>query len=339
MTTDTTAGHSVTPAAAYVDPGRHEVERRAVFGREWTAVGSAAQVAAHGAYLATPLAGFPLVVVNDGGSLRAFHNICRHRAGPLVTDGSGSCGRLVCRYHGWSYALDGRLTSARDFGTEVGPDGFSLVPAHVATWRGLLFVALEPEEPDLPAWLGPVAGRSAPFPMETFEVTHRSHHDLAANWKVYAENYQEGYHIPLVHPGLNRQIDASRYEVETSGSSAVHTAPTRDGAVTEGAWLWRFPGFALNLYPSGMCVESFWPTGPTSTRVEYTFSFAPGTPVGEIDGAVRSSVGILDEDRTICEAVQRNLTSGLARPGILSPRHEAGVALVQRLVADAVARA
>ena len=339
MTTDTTAGPTVTPATAYVDPDRHAVERRVVFGRHWTAIGPAAQVAAPGAFLAASVAGFPLVVVNDGGSLHAFHNVCRHRAGPLVDDGAGTCGRFVCRYHGWSYALDGRLTSARDFGAEVEPDAFSLVPAHVATWRGLLFVALEPEEPDLATWLGPVVGHSAAFAMETFEVTHRSTHDIVANWKVYAENYQEGYHIPLVHPGLNRQIDASRYEVETVGSTAVHTAPTRDGAVTDGAWLWRFPGFALNLYPSGMCVESFWPTGPASTRVEYTFSFAPGTPRDEVEGAVAGSVGVLDEDRVICEAVQRNLASGLARQGVLSPRHEGGVALVQRLVADAVARA
>ena len=167
-------------------------------------------------------------------------------------------------------------------------------------------------------------------------MTHRSSHDLAANWKVYAENYQEGYHIPLVHPGLNRQIDASRYEVVVDGAATVHAAPTRDGAATDGAWLWRFPGLALNLYPAGMCLESYWPTGPVSTRVEYTFAFAPGTPDDEMDGAVASSLAILDEDRVICEAVQRNLASGLARPGVLSPRHEAGVALVQRLVAAAV---
>ena len=123
------------------------------------------------------------------------------------------------------------------------------------------------------------------------------------------------------------------------GPATVHRAPTRDGAVTDGAWLWRFPGLALNLYPSGMCLESYWPTGPTSTRVEYTFCFAPGTPPEEAEASVTSSVAILDEDRTICEAVQRNLGSGLARPGVLSPRHEAGVALVQALVADALAGA
>ena len=339
MSSDTIRRRTVTDATAYVDPARYEDERRAVFAREWTSVGAASRVAAPGTYLSVWVAGFPLVVVNDGGTLRAHQNICRHRSGPLVDDGSGSCGRFVCRYHGWAYALDGTLTSARDFGEEVDPADFSLTSASVATWRGLLFVAGDPTVPDFEEWLGPVARHSANFPMESFEVTHRSSHDLAANWKVYAENYQEGYHIPLVHPGLNRQIDSSRYEVVVNGPATVHRAPTRDGAVTDGAWLWRFPGLALNLYPSGLCLESYWPTGPTSTRVEYTFCFAPGTPADEAEGSVNSSVAILDEDRAICESVQRNLASGLARPGILSPRHEAGVAQVQALVDDALARA
>jgi choline monooxygenase len=333
--TDTAA---LPAARTYVDPDRYEAERRVVFARQWTAVGATVAVASPGDYLSAWVAGYPLVVVNDAGTLRAFHNVCRHRAGPLVDDESGTCTRFVCRYHGWAYALDGRLTSARDFGAEVDSGEYSLIPAHVADWRGLLFVALDPVESDLARWLGPVADHAAAFPLESFGVTHHSTHDLAANWKVYAENYQEGYHIPLVHPGLNRQIDATRYEVDVDGSASVHRAPTRDGAVTDGAWLWRFPGLALNLYPSGMCLESFWPTGPTSTRVEYTFCFAADTPVEEAERAVAGSVAILDEDRAICEAVQRNLASGLARPGVLSPRHEAGVALVQSLVADALDR-
>jgi len=336
VTVETDPAATVLGTAAYVDPARYEAERLAVFAREWTAVGTASLVAAPGSYLSVLVAGFPLVVVNDGGTLRAFPNVCRHRSGPLVDEASGTCGRFVCRYHGWAYALDGTLTSARDFGAEVDPADFSLTAASVATWRGLLFVAVDPAVPDLGEWLGPVARHSTAFPMEEFEVTTRSSHELAANWKVYAENYQEGYHIPLVHPGLHRQIDSTRYEVEIDGRATVHRAPTRDGAVTNGAWLWRFPGLALNLYPSGMCLESYWPTGPTSTRVEYTFCFAPGTPVAEAEASVASSVAILDEDRTICEAVQRNLGSGLARPGVLSPRHEAGVALVQALVTDAL---
>ena len=333
MTTDASA---VPEARTYSDPDRYEAERRAIFARQWTAIGAVDQLTAPGAYVSTWVAGYPLMVANDDGVLRAFQNVCRHRASPLVDEGSGTCGRLVCRYHSWAYALDGRLASARDFGAEVAAADFSLLPAHVAAWRGLLFVALDPIEPDLDVWLGSVTEHCATFPLESFQVTHSSRHDLAANWKVYAENYQEGYHIPLVHPGLNRTVDAARYDVEIDGAATVHNAPTRDGSVTVGAWLWRFPGFALNLYPSGMCIESYWPTGPTSTRVEYTFCFAPGTPAVEAEAAVASSVTTLDEDRVICEAVQRNLASGLARPGVLRPRHETGVALVQTLTADAI---
>jgi choline monooxygenase len=326
------------PASAYVDPQRHQAERGAIFAREWMALGDGARLTQPGAYLATVVAGYPIVVVNDGGDLRGYHNVCRHRSGPLVWDGEGSCRSFVCRYHGWAYGLDGTLLSARDFGGQVPTEECSLRPISVAAWRGLLFACLDPDAPTVLEWLGPMVEHSRSFPMEEFVPTSRSSHDLATNWKVYAENYQEGYHIPLVHPGLNRQVDASSYHVEIVGEACLHSAATRDGSATSGAWWWRFPGFALNLYENGMSLESFWPTGPETTRVEYTFFFAPGTPDEEMQRAVESSVGILEEDRRICDALQRNLASGLAVPGPLSPRHEDGVALVQALVERAVSQ-
>lgn len=325
------------PASAYVDPERHERERRAVFARQWIAIGDDERLTEPGGYVATVVAGYPVVVVNDGGTLRGFHNVCRHRAGPLAWDGAGSCRSLVCRYHGWSYSLAGDLLSARDFGAEVRAADYPLLGVAVATWRGLCFVNLDGQAPALTGWLGAVVERCSGFDMESMSVVHRSGHDLAANWKVYAENYQEGYHIPLVHPGLHRQIDSSAYRVEVLDEVTVHSAPTRDGAVTDGAWLWRFPGFALNLYRTGMSLETYWPTGPTATRVEYTFFSSPDAPAGDAEAAVDNSVRVLDEDRVICEAVQRNLASGVSRPPVLSPRHEDGVALVHALVEQALA--
>ena len=326
------------PASAYVDPERYQRERRAVFAREWTAVGDTRQLADPGAYLALEVAGYPVIVVNDAGTLRGFHNVCRHRAGPLAWDGTGTCRSLVCRYHGWSYDLAGELRSARDFGAEVDAAELALIPVAVATWRGLLFVNLDGTAPPLSEWLGPVVGRCGPWAMEGFRPFHRSSHDIAANWKVYAENYQEGYHIPLVHPGLHRQVESSRYRVDLDGPVAFHSAPARDGSVTTGEWLWRFPGFALNLYHRGMSLETYWPTGPTGTRVRYTFFASADCPDEEAEATVANSVTILDEDRVICEAVQRNLASGSSRSAVLSPRHEGGVALVHDLVAEALAR-
>ncbi len=337
-TSDETAAAGSGPApSTYVDPAAFEAERRAIFAREWIAVGDAGRLDRPGSYLAIAVAGYPVLVVNDEGRLRAFHNVCRHRSGPLVWDGDGVCRSLVCRYHGWSYNLRGELVSARDFGADVADGDISLVGMSVDSWRGLLFVNLDRDAPPLPEWLGAVVAQCAPWDMENLQVFHRSGHDMAANWKVYAENYQEGYHIPLVHPGLHRQIDSSRYEVELVGPVTIHSAPARDGSITSGAWLWRFPGFALNLYHRGMSLESYWPTGPTSTRVEYTFFAAPDAPDDEARATVENSVRVLDEDRVICEAVQRNLASGLSRSPFLSPRHERGVAQVHQLVERALA--
>lgn len=324
------------PPSAYVDPERYERERLSIFAKEWIAIGDAAQLERPGAYLALTVANYPIVLVNDDGLLRGFHNVCRHRAGPMVWDGSGTCRSFVCRYHGWAYGLNGTLKSARDFGGPLPTEELSLHAVTVAEWRGLLFVNLDASPTPLLTWLGVLAPQSEAFDLEGFVVSHRSSHELSTNWKVYAENYQEGYHIPLIHPSLNKQVDSARYHVEVVGSASIHSAPTRDGSVTNGAWLWRFPSLALNIYRSGMCLESFWPTGPVTTRVEYTFFFAADTSDEEAEAAVDSSIRILEEDRKICESVQRNLASGIYRPQVLSPRHEVGVQLVHSLVTRAL---
>jgi choline monooxygenase len=328
---------TMLPADAYCDEGVYERERTAIFAREWLYVADASQLAGHGDYVATVIAGYPLLIVNDGASLRGHLNVCRHRGGPLAWDGEGNCKVLVCRYHGWSYALDGTLQTARDFGADdLREAAISLPAVRVETWRGLAFANLDPGAAHLLEWLGGFAEACEAYPLESFVPARRSSHLIAANWKVYAENYQEGYHIPLVHPGLNRQIDARRYEVEVRDGYCVHSAPTRDGSVTSGAWLWKFPGLALNVYPDGMCVESYAPTGAGTTQVNYAFFFAEGTPADESEAAIASSDQILEEDRVICEAVQRNYASGAYRGGVLSPRHERGVAYVQERVGQAL---
>ena len=330
---------TILSASAYYDTELHAREREAVFAREWLFIAHADQLAEHGAYVATTIAGYPLLLINDNGAFRGHVNVCRHRGGPLVWDGDGSCKVLVCRYHGWSYALDGTLQSARDFGDDsLEVASISLAPVRVETWRNLVFANLDADAPPLIDWLGGFARECDAFPIESFRVSRVSSHPLAANWKVYAENYQEGYHIPLVHPGLNRQVDARKYEVDVRDGYCVHRAPARDGAVTAGVWLWRFPSLALNVYPDGMCIESYAPTAAASTQVNYVFCFAEGTPADEVEASIASSDAILEEDRIICEAVQRNYESGAYAGGLLSPRFENGVEYVQSMVLRALER-
>jgi choline monooxygenase len=256
-----------------------------------------------------------------------------------VWDRAGRCGNLVCRYHGWAYDLEGRLRSARDFGEVDGfdPEAFTLPPARVDTWRGLVFVNLDLEAGSLLDWLGTLAPACDGFPIETYRWHSRAVHPVRANWKTYGDNYGEGYHIPTIHPALNRAVDSRRYEVVVGdgGRWTEHRVPTRGEAPTVGRWLFRFPNLALNLYPSGMNVERWVPRGPGHTDVVFEYFFAPGREA-EAAASMASSAEIMREDLEICEAVQRNLEAGVYQAGLLSPRHEDGLAAVHRLVREAV---
>ena len=329
------------PASMYRDPAVYEHERVGIFGREWLVFARVEQLTAPGACVAASVAGYPIVVVVDrDGGLRGFHNVCRHRAGPLVDDGVGRASGFVCRYHGWSYDTSGRLLNARDFDTEpaveLDPDAFSLFPVAVERWRNLVFVNLDATAAladDLSAFFA----EADPFPIESFRFGGTVSHDLACNWKTYVDNYLEGYHIPFVHPALNREIDARRYTVTVGDRYCRHTAPTRDGAVNAGRWLFRWPNLALNLYPNAMVVERMLPTGPHATRIVYDYFFSD-LEDPDNDDVIRISKTVVEEDRAIVEAVQRNLDAGVYDRGLLSPRHEAGVHQFQQLVRDALAR-
>jgi len=329
---------STLPATMYTDPSVYDRERRAVFARQWQLAGFRAHLRRPGDYVRHDFAGWTIVVaVQEDGGLRAFHNVCRHRAGPLVTDDRGHAASFVCRYHGWAYALDGCLRAARDFGDEeLDLDALGLVRVHVDEWRGLVFVNLDADARPLAEDHGAFFDAAADQPLEAFTYSHRLVHRVAANWKVYCDNYGEGYHVPLVHPELNREIVAKEYRVEVGDHFCEHSAPARDGAINAGRWLWRYPNLALNVYPGGMNVERFVPAGPSDTYVVYDYFFRDLDAAAENAEVVRIGCEIMDEDREICEAVQRNLESGVYDTGVLSPRHENGVAAFQQWVRESL---
>jgi choline monooxygenase len=327
-------------ARTYHDGGTYERERRAVFGREWQLVGYRTALRDTGDFVQSTFAGWSIVVVvHTDGTLRAFHNVCRHRAGPLVVDDAGRCQSFVCRYHGWSYDLDGGLRSAREFGdSDFDPSAFGLWPVAVDEWCGLVFVNLDADAVALDDDLGAFFAACDGLPLERFTFGEHVEHEVAANWKTYADNYMEGYHIPLVHPGLQREVDAKRYRVDVGDHFCIHSVPTRDGAVNAGRWLWRYPNLALNVYPEGMNIERIVPTGPRSTRVVYDYFFLDPDATEANRAIVTMGNQVLAEDQIICEQVQRNLEAGMYETGRLSPRHENGVAAFQRWVRDSLER-
>ncbi len=329
-------------ASLYRDPALFAFERKAVFGRSWLFMGHQSELAREGDVLTATIAGFPLIVVRTAKGIKGFHNVCRHRAGPLFDEERGNCGSaLTCKYHGWVYTLEGRLRSARDFGATAGfdPRDYGLFELKVETWRGFVFVNVEHEAPALATLIAPLDSRVGKRDLAGLVHTDRRTHDIACNWKVYVENYLEGYHIPLVHPQLNAEVDATKYEVTVEDGVCFHAAPPKitDG-IYDGLWAFVLPGLGVNVYEHGLMMERMVPLELAGTRLIYDFYLKPDVAADPFkrQQIISTSAIVTGEDKWICERVQTNIEAGIYQEGVLSPRHEAGVAWFQRFVAEAL---
>lgn len=328
------------PADWYADPGAWARERKAIFAKSWHFVTHQSALPEPGSWRAETLAGYPVVVVRDeAGALRGFHNVCRHRAGPLTEGEEGRCEEaLVCRYHGWRYTFDGRLRLARDFGTaaDFDPREFSLWPVRVETWRGLVFANLDADAAPLASLLAPLDRRVGDADWSNLHIAARRSHDLCCNWKTYVENYLEGYHVPLLHPSLDAEVDSSRYAVRMEGAIAIHEVPMRDPSpVYNGLWAWAWPNVAFNVYARGLMMERMSPIDHARTRLDYLYLMPEGETVSEQTMAMSDAV--LAEDKFVVERVQQNLDAGIYQVGRLSPKHEGCIAAFQRMVREALA--
>ncbi|MGH7663139.1 MAG: aromatic ring-hydroxylating oxygenase subunit alpha [Gemmatimonadaceae bacterium] len=337
------AGAATIPSRLYTDPVYFELERERIFGRTWQLAGRREQVSAPGEFMTADIAGEPVVVVRDGETLRGFHNVCLHRAGP-VAHGCGKRQTLQCRYHGWTYNLRGELLHAPEMeGVERFHRGdMHLAPVRVDSWGPLVFVNLDLKAPPLAEFLEDIPVRAGSFGAEQMRYVMRKEYVLACNWKVYVDNYLEGYHIPVVHPGLHHEIDYDQYSVEPHRYYSVQHAPLRpvtgataerkyvpDGEAEQAQYYWLFPNIMLNVYLGQLQTNVVLPLGHDRTAVifEWFASNPPTDPATDERWTrlVAFSDEIQDEDVAICEIVQRNLHSRVYDRGRYSVKRERGV--------------
>ena len=320
------------PAPWYTSPEVAGAERDRIFSRNWLIVGLAEQVSKPGQFLTAEIAGMPLLVVRDqAGVLRAFFNVCRHRAALVMTEPCGHTTRLRCRYHGWTYDLAGQLRGTPEFdGVEdFHRDQNGLQELTVATWGPWVAVHAGQPKISFAEWLDPLPAR-AESGMASLVFVNRREYTLQCNWKVYVDNYLDGgYHVNSIHPALAGMLDYTQYRIETFGRSSVQTSPltTDGGSVRRGqAQYWYvFPNFMMNLYDGLMDTNTVLPLGPDRCRVIFDFYFATSGPPA--DPTFREqSLAVADriqlEDLAICEDVQRGLASGAYKPGRYSVRRE-----------------
>ena len=339
---------STIPGPWYTDGRIAELERRAVFGRSWQAVGRVDQVEAPGAYLTAEVGGEPVVVVRGGdGDLRAFFNVCRHHAAAVITEPCGRAERLRCPYHGWTYGLDGQLASTPELDGISGFDraASGLVPVAVATWEQLVLVHLDPDPPALADQLGELVPQAAALGIGALTFVERREWELACNWKVFVDNYLDGgYHVPFLHRGLNSVLSFKDYTIECFERACLQSSPIvpRGGEAATAAvrtgralYYWIYPNLMLNWYEGYLDTNLVVPLGVDRMKVIFDFYFADVSEAARERNrqSIEVSGRIQDEDQAICESVQRGLGSRAYHAGRLAPRREAGEHLFHRLLA------
>jgi choline monooxygenase len=344
------------PARLYTDHNIFDVEREKIFSRTWQVVGHASQVAKPGDYFTTELVGEPLLCARgEDGTLRGFYNVCRHRAGPAA-EGCGSRKLFRCGYHGWTYDLDGTLISATEIEGVNGfqPEDFALVPVRTEEWFNLVFVNLDPQAPPLRQVLGDLPTQAAKFPFASMKLSERRTYDMKCNWKTYVDNYLEGYHLPSVHPGLNRELDYNAYVVEPHAGYVRQFSPIRGAQPGDASprryqearedlttdYFWIFPNWMLNCYPDNVSLNIVLPLEPERTMAIFEW-YLPDKDLASptAKASVEFSDQIQIEDVAICEKVQRNLRSRSYSRGRYSARQEKGVHAFHRMYAELMQRA
>jgi choline monooxygenase len=337
---------STIPARWYIEPAFLEEERRSVFGRTWQCVGHAVQVAAPGTFLGCEITGEPVLVARDAaGALRAFSNVCRHR-GSLLADGPGSGNVIRCPYHAWTYSLDGRLSGQPEFdGVEDWDRSKVCLPEYrVEVWGPFVFVNLDRAAPPLAEVLGDIPREIAEMecPIDRLQFRLRRDYVIECNWKVYIDNYLEGYHLPAAHPSLFRELDYAQYRVETFRYYSSQIAPIRArsgeprryqyaDSKRSALYYWIFPNFMLNVYPDNLSSNIILPMGPDRTLTIFEW-FSYG---GEVEqAAIDFSDEIQQEDIRICESVQKGLRSRSYSQGRFSVKRENGVHHFHGLLAE-----
>jgi choline monooxygenase len=324
-----------------------------VFGRTWQLVGREDQVALPGRFFTAEVAGEPLLIARGGDSrLRALSNVCRHRAGPVAA-GEGVCQAFRCGYHGWSYGLDGRLVNTPEFDAveDFRKEEHGLPEFPLEVWLGLLFVNLDPS-PGGPAFrqtLEDLPARLAARGLEAMRPAARKEWTVGCNWKVYVDNYLEGYHIPIVHPGLMKEIDYARYRTQTRRHSSEQHAPIKaekggrmrkEHPDDEARFFWVYPNLMLNVYPDNFSTNLVLPLSHDRTLTVFEWYFRdPGS--AETRDRLAETVAFSDEiqreDIAICQAVQKGLKSRTYDRGRYSVARENGVHHFHSLLARALA--
>lgn len=337
-------------ASWYLDPAVYDLELERIFARTWQVACRLDDVAKTGDYIAVEIAHEPIVVTRDTNNrIRAYYNVCPHRAGALAR-GQGNRKSLQCLYHGWTFGLDGKLMRVPGMeGTEnFDPTRFCLNEVQVDTWGPYVFVNLDPHAASIHDTWGKTFDETTGIDLSQWTLVERCEYLIDCNWKVYMDNYVEGYHVPFAHPGLSREMNLDDYYVDTWRFQSTQRVVVKPGSKgnhhqrryanpqpgDQIKYHIAFPNFLIDAYPDNISVNILRPVSVDKSLLIFEWYFPPQMTTESMDSMVKFADEIQYEDIEICEYVQTNLKSRAYSSGRFSARHENGVHHFQGLVAE-----
>lgn len=345
------------PTRAYRSRAWFDREQDTLFAGGWHLVATTAQFAAPGDYAAVSVGRYPVVVVRDeGGSLQAFHNLCRHRGMVLLT-GNGNVGSTInCFYHQWRYRLDGSLAvvpQRREQFPDMDTSAWGLLPASVEVWEGMVFVNPDPAAPALAVAMAGLADLMGSHHPGLLEEVATADIEIRCNWKLFVENHVDVYHLWYLHQCTLGALDHTRFTHRQTGGNWASYEPLRDpdpGAMALsngiapiahlderdrrgiGAHL-IFPNHMIATSASFFATYVAEPTAPDHTVLHLRVRAEAGTDPEVALATVRA---FIDEDIRACEQVQLGMGSPLFAVGPLARDHELPVARFQASVLAAM---
>ena len=334
------------PAVCYVDPEIYEIEQNLLFRSGWVGLGRSDRWKNPGDYSAFEIGGVPVVVTRDENKkLRAFANTCRHRSSQIMT-GEGTCSRFRCRFHFWTYALDGRLIGAPSMHKTPGfeQEDFGLKEFALEETHGFVLLSLEENPTDLHTWLGDFEDVHAPWPAEELITTRRREFIVDCNWKAFAEVFNEYYHLPYVHPvSIGTTYNEPDEAEEVNGAFATHFGTTEGtgglldeqqgtgqelpvmetltGRLRSGVrYSWMFPNIVTAFGSDAMWMYEIYPDSADRSICAMTVCF-PQSTIDEEDFEEKSEIyyerfeAALEEDIPMLEQQHAGMKSPFAQQG------------------------
>ncbi|KAJ5154681.1 uncharacterized protein N7500_010120 [Penicillium coprophilum] len=337
------------PASWYTSPEMYELERRAIFSKRWLFITHSMRVKNAGDWLRYEVAGFDFIITRDRqGNINAFHNVCRHRAYPVVEkEDSGNSQILACRYHGWSYGLNGKLAKATKYQelSNFDKEQNGLFRIHLKVdVNGFIWVNMDANEVPEVSWEDHFRDvdkqeRYKAYNFDDYDLDHSYALEGDYNWKILADNFNECYHCPTTHADIPEFLNLESFDSDLKDGHIQHHCESTPEQIEKGLYTastYYFPMSAMVVSPHFIMIQKFLPSSPKSSKMAYEIYRNRNSSETDFKLISDMYARVMGEDKVLCNNAQKNLDRNVFTSGELHPKYEKAPLFFQSTVRDVI---